>query len=64
LKKLRRKKKRAKPLTDHEMSQLKENMALSVKEKLDRLESLNEFVNAFVPKKNKKIWEELKKRGA
>ncbi len=38
-------------------------MAFSAKEKLEHLEKMNAFFIKFMPSKNKKIWDKLKKTG-
>ncbi len=52
-----------KPNDDIDIDRLKFFMELSVKEKLDHLEALNEFFHKTTSKQSRKMWEQLKIRG-
>lgn len=52
-----------KKVKDVRRKELRVYMALTPKEKLDYLEQLSGFFNKAMPRKSKKIWDELKKRG-
>ena len=46
-----------------DVKDLKRYMSLSVEEKLNYLEEINNFLVEVMPMKSKKAWEELKKAG-
>lgn len=48
---------------DYSIANLKVYMNLSVKEKLARLERMNNFFDRFMTVKNKTVWQKLKKKG-
>lgn len=56
-------KKKKRPNPEFNKDQMKAYMALSPEEKLKGLEEMNAFIASVLPRKSKKIQEELKKRG-
>lgn len=46
-----------------DQERLKLFISLSPEEKLNHLESMNELIEKITPKRSKKIWAELKKKG-
>lgn len=48
---------------EYDVEDLKKYMDLPVKEKLQYLEEMNEFLSRVMPPESKRIWEELKKMG-
>ena len=50
-----------KKVEEYKRSDLKKYLELSAEEKLNYLEKVNAFLNAFMPAKSKRIWKRLKK---
>jgi hypothetical protein len=55
--------KKTNDISEFDEDQLRRNIRLSPKEKLERLEKLNDFLRKITPAKNKEVWEKLKKQG-
>ncbi len=48
---------------EYDDEDLKAYIKLPVRKKLTMIEEMNDFFDRFMPRKSKKIWEELKRRG-
>jgi len=46
-----------------DMNDLLVSLSMTPKQRMDRLEQLNEFLDKAMPKKSKEIWKKLKKMG-